>query len=227
MGRYSRHVASRKELVHVMTSRQEQRRRQRKVRGAVLLLCLVLCVGFLAGGVNRIMVKGETSRILSPERAVALEGVDCILVLGARVMPDGSPSDMLADRLLRAVALYNAGASLVLLMSGDGRQKKYDEVSCMKRYAMSLAVPSEDILLDTAGLSTYDSMYRAKAIFGAKKIVIVTQQYHLYRALYIARQLGLDAHGVSCDYRTYATAGYNNAREFLARLKDYFKCKAL
>lgn len=211
-------------LSSVMTSRNVRRKRRKRARIAALVLCLLLCAGILLGGINVYMARSQEAYILTPEQAAQLTDVDCILVLGARVMPEGSPSHMLEDRCRRAVELYHAKAAPVLIMSGDHGQKEYDEVSAMKQYAVNGDVPSSDVFMDHAGFSTYESMYRARDIFGAKKVIIVTQQYHLFRALYIARQLGLDAYGVSCDYRAYATQPANSAREALARVKDFFQC---
>ena len=152
-----------------------------------------------------------------------LEEIDCILVLGAGVWGD-KPSPMLEDRLKQAIDLYKNNLSSKIIMSGDHGTEEYDEVNIMKKYAIDAGVPSEDIFMDHAGFSTYESIYRAKAIFGAKKIVIVTQEYHLYRALYIAKSLGIDAYGVGADPRQYAGATYRGVREILARNKDFVKC---
>ena len=151
-----------------------------------------------------------------------LEDVDCILVLGAGVW-DGKPSYMLEDRLLKGIELYHTGISSKILMSGDHRNSSYDEVNVMKRYAIEKGVSSSDIFMDHAGVSTYDSIYRAKYIFHAKKIVIVTQEYHLYRTLYIAKSLGLDAYGVYAELKEYAGQMKREVREILARDKDFFK----
>ena len=211
-------------LRSVMTSRNVRRKRRKRVRFAALAMCFALCLGILAAGVNIYMARVEAPRILPPEQAAAIENIDCILVLGAKVMPGGAPNHMLEDRCRRAVALYEAGAAPVLLMSGDHGQWEYDEVTVMKQYAVDHGVPSSAVFMDHAGFSTYDSMYRARNVFGAKKIIIVTQRYHLFRALYIARQLGLEAWGVSSDYRPYATQTKNSLREFVARCKDFAKC---
>jgi len=128
---------------------------------------------------------------------------------------------MLEDRLLRGVELYQLGAAPKLLMSGDHGRQEYDEVATMKQFAMDAGVPSEDVFKDHAGFSTYESIYRAKEIFGADRVIIVTQQYHLYRALYIAQQLDVEAYGVHCDYRTYVGQGMRDVREILARAKDF------
>lgn len=178
-----------------------------------------------AAAVINIHVKTSTSdRILSPKDALELDRIDCILVLGCGVRPDGSPSDMLADRLQRGVELYNLRVAPKLLMSGDHGTKGYNEVGAMKAYAVSADIPTEDIFLDHAGFSTYESVYRAKEIFQAKRVIIVTQGYHLYRALYIARELGLEAWGVSADLRSYYGQTARDVREILARCKDFGMC---
>ncbi len=146
-----------------------------------------------------------------------LTSVDCILVLGCGVWANGNPSPMLEARLSQGVALYKTGIAPKLLMSGDHAYEDYDEVNVMKAYATEREVPSEDVFMDHAGLSTYDSIWRAKNIFGCDRVVIVSQGYHLYRAVYLAQRLGIDAYGVSADYREYARQGYYNAREALAR----------
>lgn len=147
-----------------------------------------------------------------------------IIVLGCQVKDDGSLSHMLRDRLMRGLEVYEAGAAPKLLMSGDHGREDYDEVGAMKNYAIENGVPSEDIFMDHAGFSTYETVYRAKEIFEADKVIIVTQEYHLYRALYIAKQLGVEAYGVSSDLNTYAGQSMRDFREVLARCKDWAMC---
>jgi vancomycin permeability regulator SanA len=169
-----------------------------------------------------IHVKSSTEdMIISAEESLDKDA-DCILVLGAGVRRDGSPSPMLEDRILTGIDLYNKGVSDRLIMSGDHSTKGYDEVNTMKRYAVERGIPSEHIFMDHAGISTYDSIYRAKEIFEAEKIIIVTQKYHLYRALYTARSLGIEAHGVSADIRVYAGQDLREIREKAAKVKDFF-----
>ncbi len=150
----------------------------------------------------------------------ALEA-DCVLVLGAGVRDDGSPSLMLSDRLDTAVSLYEAGVSDRLLMSGDHGRVEYDEVNVMKNIAVENGVPSEHVFMDHAGFSTYDSLYRAKHIFQAERVILVTQEYHLYRALYIARSLGIEAIGVAAPGENYYGQTYREVREMAARTKDF------
>lgn len=147
---------------------------------------------------------------------------DCILVLGAGVWDDNQPSPMLRDRLERSVELFDAGVAPYLVMSGDHGQKNYDEVNVMKDYAKNASIDSNLIYMDHAGFSTYESLYRLKYIFEAEKVIIVTQKYHLYRALYIANALGLDAVGVAANEIRYGGQTIRDFREILARNKDFF-----
>ena len=189
-----------------------------------IFLCLCI-LGITALTVINSIVKLSTGdQIISSEEAAKLEDIDCILVLGCFVKDDGRPSDMLFDRLTRGVELYDMGAAPKLLMSGDHGREEYDEVAAMKQFAIDEGIPSEDVFMDHAGFSTYESIYRAKEIFQADKILIVTQEYHLYRALYIANQLGVEAYGVSSDYHTYVGQFMRDFREMLARVKDCATC---
>ena len=192
----------------------------------LLSIFLCLCIlGVTALTVINSIVKLSTGdQIISSEEAAKLEDIDCILVLGCFVKDDGRPSDMLFDRLTRGVELYDMGAAPKLLMSGDHGREEYDEVAAMKQFAIDEGIPSEDVFMDHAGFSTYESIYRAKEIFQADKILIVTQEYHLYRALYIANQLGVEAYGVSSDYHTYVGQFMRDFREILARVKDCATC---
>lgn len=191
----------------------------------IRIFCILVCLGILGlaavFGINTIVKSTAKDKILTAEQAARLEGVDCILVLGCGVHSDGSPSDMLHDRLQRGVELYDLGAAPKLLMTGDHGREGYDEVDAMKSFAVEAGVASENVFMDHAGFSTYESMYRARDVFQAKKIIIVTQEYHLYRAIYIAESLGLEAYGVSADYRSYHGQLGRDVREMLARVKDF------
>ena len=156
--------------------------------------------------INLIMVKGTESRIISLEKAAENGDYDCILVLGAKVMPDGSLSPILKDRVKVGLELYFNGAAPKLLMSGDHGRKEYDEVGAMKNFAISEGVSSADLFMDHAGFSTYESVYRAKEIFGAKRVLIVTQKYHLHRVVY-RRAGGLEV-TESPDLRDYRSMAY-------------------
>lgn len=198
------------------------KRGNRKIRNVcILLLALAVLGTSVVFGINGYVVHSTVSQILTPDRAAELENVDCILVLGCLVRDGGKPSDMLSDRLRRGVELYQEGAAPKLLMSGDHGRVDYNEVGAMKQYAVNAGIASEDVFMDHAGFSTYESMCRAKEIFGVEKMIIVTQEYHLHRALYIARALGIEAYGVAADYRSYGGQFNRDVREILARNKDF------
>ena len=187
---------------------------------SILALCVVSIVALFS--INA-YVKGHTKDlIITSAEATEQSDVSCIVVLGCQVWDDGTPSAILKDRLNRAIELYKLGVAPKIIMSGDHGQVDYDEVNAMKQFAVEKGVPSEDIFMDHAGFSTYETMYRAKEIFDADKIVVVTQEYHLYRALYIADKLGIEAYGVSSDYETYSGQYMRDLREVLARNKDFF-----
>jgi SanA protein len=186
------------------------------------LVCFCLVGLLLIAGMN-LAVMGSKDYIVAAGETAGLDA-DCILVLGAGITDAGNPSPMLQDRLLQGIALYEAGAAGKLLMSGDHGQTDYDEVNVMKQFAVDYGVASEDVFMDHAGFSTYESLYRARDVFAADKIIIVTQKYHLYRALYIADVLGIEAYGVASDSRTYQGQAYRELREILARCKDFIVC---
>ncbi len=189
----------------------------------IRILCILLALGIGVLVLNGHVKHTASDYILSAEAAQELDA-DCILVLGCGVRPDGEPSLMLRDRLDMGLALYEAGAAPKLLMSGDHGRQEYDEVNAMKDYAMAAGVPSEDVFMDHAGFSTYESMYRARDVFCAEKVIIVSQQYHLYRAVYDARALGLEAYGVAAEDVAYLGQTLRDVREILARNKDFFYC---
>lgn len=159
--------------------------------------------------------------ILTKEEAKDFDA-DCIIVLGALVYGDGKLSDILEDRVITGVSLFKDRASDKILMSGDNSTKKYNESGSMKKYAVSMGVDENSIHTDSAGFSTYETMYRARDIFEVKKVIIVTQKFHLSRAVYLARSLGLEAYGVESDLHTYSSESYNNIREIAARIKAVY-----
>lgn len=197
--------------------------KKKRVLIIILIIAMSLAVIGIATalGVNAHVKNVGEKNILSPEEAAQLNDVDCIIVLGCLVKDNGKPSDMLADRLKRGIELYEQDAAPKIIMSGDHGRESYDEVNTMKQVAVDAGIPSSDIFMDHAGFSTYESMYRAKEIFEADKIIIVTQEYHLYRAIYIAEKLGIEAYGVNADYRTYWGQTKREIREILARCKDF------
>lgn len=187
--------------------------------GLIILACLGI---FIATAINFVVISKSDYKILDYDEAIKLESVDAILVLGCKV--NGTiPSMMLGNRLDMGIKLYN-GMNTKLLLSGDHGTKEYDEVNAMRDYVLEQNIDTHNVFLDHAGFSTYDSMYRAKEVFGIKKVIVVTQRYHLYRSLYIANELGIEAYGVAADDIPYPMINKKNEiREFLARNKDFVK----
>ena len=176
--------------------------------------------------VSLIVVSLAISRVSSYKKYIyniedIPKGNDTIIVLGAGVRSDGSPSDILADRLETSLEVYNEGVADSFILSGDHGREDYNEVGAMKDYILDSNIDESIIFMDHVGFSTYDTMYRAKEIFKVKSAVIVTNEYHLPRALYIARKLGIDAYGVKSDKRVYQLMDNYRKREILAKLKDF------
>lgn len=189
----------------------------------IIFLIVIITVAMIVLGINA-YVKGSTkNQIIRNNDYSNLQDIDCIVVLGAGVWGE-NPSPMLEDRLLEGIKLYENNVAPKIIMTGDHGREEYDEVNVMKKFAMDKGVPSGDVFMDHAGFSTYESLYRAKEIFEADKVVIVTQEYHLYRALHIANELGIEAYGVASDPRQYVGATYREIREILARNKDFVQC---
>ena len=173
--------------------------------------------------ITNIYIIATTKSKIKNIKDIEDEEIDCILVLGAGIR-GSNPSPMLEDRLLTSATLYKKNISNKIIVSGDHSEEYYDEVNVMKNYLKEQNISSKDIFMDHAGFSTYDSVYRAKEIFKAKKVIIVTQKYHLYRALYIAKELDLEAYGISANRRTYNNQLKRDIREVAARVKDLIKC---
>lgn len=190
---------------------------------AIIFLIIVIVVITIMLAINFYIKHTTKKQIIENDNYSNIKDADCIIVLGAGIWGD-EPSPMLEDRLLEGINLYKNNVSSKIIMSGDHGAKEYDEVNVMKKFAIEHGVPSEDIFMDHAGFSTYESLYRAKEIFGAKKVVIVTQKYHLYRALYIANQFRIEAYGAGSDPRKYVGETYREMREILARNKDFVQC---
>lgn len=197
---------------------------KRKYKAVIfVVLGIVLLIGIAAVSLSVYMVKATEKNIFTADTFKNDEKADCILILGAGVKND-KPKPMLRDRLLTGIELYKSGAAEKIIMSGDHGRADYDEVNVMRAFALEQGVRAEDIFLDHAGFSTYDSVYRAKNIFGAENIIIVSQKYHLYRALYISEKLDVKAAGVSANLNTYGGQLKRDIREIIARDKDFFKC---
>ena len=185
----------------------------------VVLLILVALVVVLA---SSLAITSSAGRHIVKSLQDAPK-VKAAIVLGARVYGDGTPSPMLADRLATGIALYKTGKVQKLLLSGDHGQTTYDEVNAMRKFCLDQGVPDQDIFMDHAGFDTYETMYRARDVFKVTDCLVVTQGFHLPRAVYIARTLGLDATGVSADLRPYPSEWRNDLREWPARVKAFFQ----
>ena len=197
-----------------------------------LLILIIIAAAFVFGLSVYVTqsVKGEiawtdTGNGLTEAEAASCKSIDpqCILVLGCAVWEDNEPSPMLKDRLDTGIALYRAGVAPKLLLSGDNSIVEYSEPDCMLQYTLEQGVPPEDIFLDYAGFSTYESVYRAHAVFRADRLIVVTQKYHLFRALKACDALGISAKGAASNQQKYAGRVYREVREILARDKDFFK----
>lgn len=181
----------------------------------ILIIGLVLVVGI------DLYVKLSTKNDIKNELEIN-NAFDCILILGAGVR-GSEPSPLLKERLDTGISLYKNKKAPKIIMSGDHGKANYDEVNVMRKYAISKGVLEEDIFMDHAGFSTYDSIYRANYIFEAKNILLVSQRYHLYRALYISRKLNIKSLGVDAKKSKMAGDDIRSLREILARNKDFFK----
>ncbi len=198
--------------------------RQRFVKILKRTVCVLLAFGIVCGlavvGINAYIISYVSDYILTVDDLLEKK-FDCVLVLGAGIWGE-EPSPMLRERLDWGTDVYNTGCTDRILMSGDHGREDYDEVNIMKDCAIEDGIPSNNIFMDHAGFSTYESMYRARDVFSVNKTVIVTQKYHLYRAVYDARKLGIEAYGVAAEGLHYSV--YNDVREVLARTKDFIWC---
>ncbi len=196
------------------TTLQEMKRIKKIILAFVLILVLVI---LLVLGVEA-YIRQETAGMIT-NKIEKVEPVSTIIVLGASVHSDGQLSPILKDRVDAALDLFRSGKAGEILVSGDHRRDDYNEVSAMQNYLLKKGVPSNRILLDHAGIDTYDSMYRAKAVFGIKDAVVVTQKFHLPRAIFIAENLGLHYTGFAASSREYEPDNRILRREKLANIK--------
>lgn len=185
------------------------------------LLTLILISMFAAAaaylGCQAVVLAAGKDIVVFPSDEI--EHAPVVIVLGASVLRSGQPSDILADRLKVAAEIYAAGLADKVLVSGDNGQDGYDEVNAMRKYLLGAGVAPEDLFLDHAGFDTYDSVYRARHVFGVTDAIVVTQSYHLPRALYLADVVGIEAQGVASDLQPYVKQAWFSARESLARVK--------
>jgi len=189
-----------------------------------LRIIVTVLLGLCAAGVLFFLV-ANTRVLVSARGRVASDAESAphsqaAIIFGAAVY-SGTPSPILEDRLQAAVDLYKAGRVDKLLISGDHGQHDYDEVNPMRRFVLNAGVPAEDVFMDHAGFRTYDTIARAKKVFRVESAILVTQRFHLPRALFIARRIGLRATGLAADRRLYLDRRYLAARESLARVKDF------
>lgn len=200
------------------------KRSSRTGKKIVIALAVIIVLGLISYiSTNLIVCLGSKGRMRSVEESNDGNTYECIIVLGCGVWGD-DPTPLLSDRLDAAVELYKEGAAPKILMSGDHGRDGYDEVNVMRQYAIDRGVPSEDIFMDHAGFSTYETMYRAKEIFGVDSAVVVTQEYHLFRALYDAKHMGIEAVGTEATGHEFAAMPKWEFRETLARPKDIIWC---
>lgn len=202
--------------------------------GIIVTICVI--IGFGAMMINNHVVSSQKENLIyqqdssefkpSKEAEKQIEDFDaeCILVLGAGIKDSETPSPMLKDRLDTAISLYESKAAPKILLTGDNGTEYHNEIHVMLTYMLNAGIPEDDIFCDHAGFSTYDSMYRAKNIFKVSKMIVVTQTYHEYRALYIGNKLGTDCIGVASDQEKYSGQAIREIREIAARTKDVFKC---
>ena len=181
-----------------------------------VFLAAILSIGFFNVAQSEIGAASEWI-IERPQQ------VSVAIVPGASVLKNGSPSDILADRLLTAVSLYETGYVEKILVSGDGSKVDYNEVVVMERYLLDAGVPSEAILADSLGLDSFDTMKRAQEIFGVHSAIVTSQEYHLPRILYIGRGLGMEVYGMSSDWQPYVKADEFAKRERYANVKALFE----
>ncbi|MBO5415713.1 MAG: YdcF family protein [Clostridia bacterium] len=193
------------------------------MKKAVLILIAAMAALMLVFSAFNVFVLTKTDKYILSAPELDKAKYDCILVLGAGIKDAETPSDMLRDRLTTAIGLYKLGYSKTLLLSGDRSGDHYDEVAVMKKVCLENGIPEEAIICDGKGYSTYESMDNTRNAGEYKRIIIVTQEYHLSRAVYIAREMGFDAHGICADVRSYRGQLVRDVRECFARMKDVVK----
>ena len=195
------------------------------IRVAMVMLCLVLVCMIGAFTISEyVRISTDSSIYSGADELGSVSDVDCIVILGAGLKSDGTPSHMLEDRIKVGVNVMNVTGIKYILMSGDRSGDYYDEPAAMKKYAESLGVDPERILIDGKGYSTYESISRLKDEYGFERVIVITQKYHLHRALYISSFFGIESVGVSSDLRGYRNQTAREIREILARVKDFFMC---
>ena len=202
------------------------RRRPRGRRGALVVALAGL--GTLTGA--QCLASAFVARNASPHLYARVDDVpvrDVAIALGCRAYPDGTPSPMLEDRLATALDAYRAGRAARILVSGDGADPDRGEVAVMRRWLLSRDVPEADLLVDGEGFRTLETMSRAARAFGVTGAIVCTQEFHLARAVFLARSYGIDAVGLAADRRAYAGIRTDRLRESYARAVALFEVSAL
>lgn len=210
-----------------------------RIKRFLLKMLLAIIVIAMIAGLACILINSRVVRTTEDKIAYTVRGeveiksfavdnlknfdADCIMVLGCGIEDEETPSPMLKDRLDVGIELYKQGAAPKILLTGDNGTEQHNEIHVMLKYTKEAGVLEKDIFCDHAGFSTYESMYRAGSIFNAERVIVVTQTYHQYRALYIGDNLGLEVMGVASDQQTYFGQSFRESREILARIKDFFK----
>lgn len=181
-------------------------------------ICLLLTLLII---ITNIIIIGKSTYYIDND--VNYKNYDYVLVLGASAK-NNRPSLMLKDRLDKVVEIYNENSNIKIILSGDSVKENYDETGVMYNYLTNSGINSNNIIIDKYGVSTYDSVVRIKDITKDKKVIIVTQKYHLYRSIYIAKQNNINVVGVKAYEYKYFGNLKREIREVLARTKDYFYC---
>ena len=203
--------------------RKKKKRLKKTARIFRIFAALFVFCAIAVLGINFFVIADSKDRIISPDEAKELTDVDYVLVLGCGIRSDGTPSHMLFERLKTGAEVIGTLEDAKLLLSGDNSGESYNEPAVMKRVSIENGVDENKIEIDDYGFSTSESIENTSSL-GCKKLIIVTQPYHMYRALYIAKSLGLEAYGVTAWLPFYPRQIIWSAREVLARNKDFLWC---
>lgn len=195
----------------------KKRKLFKKILKFAIFILVIGTIGFFS--INQYVIKTGDKYKIDINADIK---VDAVIVLGARVYNNGQPSPILEDRLIIGTEVLKNGLSNRILVSGDHGRIEYDEVNSMREYVEELGISADQIFMDHAGFSTYETMYRAKEIFKIDKAIIITQDYHLKRAVFNARKIGIEAYGIPSDRHIYIGSEYRELREKAARVKDFF-----
>ncbi len=203
---------------------RKQNKKRKAVRRILIYLSAAVCLMTFAVLIIDMYVSGSGKKYVVGINDLNGDA-DCIIIPGASVIANKYPSVILKDRLDTAYEVYKATGIKRVLVSGDHGTTEYDEVNVMRDYLIDKGIPGEDIFMDHAGFDTYQTMFRAYEIFGIRSAVVVTQDFHLYRALFIGRNIGIDVYGIDSALRKYLYSFRNRLREYPARVKAFIECR--